>query len=132
MKRETEALLRAQIKCAVETYLRHSGTFLSLGFFPSLSSPVVDDVIEPAALEDLENPLLAAFSPHGDVSGWVSPDLTAQRYGGGGAHGGWRDPRARPLRLPPVLRPIFCPAVPPQTQHTHRCTRSPAQGWASS
>ncbi|XP_073649968.1 transforming acidic coiled-coil-containing protein 2 isoform X16 [Tursiops truncatus] len=40
--------------------------------------PVVDDVIEPAALEDLENPLLAAFSPHGDVSGWVSPDLTAQ------------------------------------------------------
>ncbi|XP_067565278.1 transforming acidic coiled-coil-containing protein 2 isoform X6 [Pseudorca crassidens] len=44
----------------------------------STCSPVVDDVIEPAALEDLENPLLAAFSPHGDVSGWVFPDLTAQ------------------------------------------------------
>ncbi|KAJ8789611.1 hypothetical protein J1605_022138 [Eschrichtius robustus] len=45
-----------------------------------LGSPVVDDVIQPAALEDLENPLLAAFSPHGDVGGWVSTDLTAQRH----------------------------------------------------
>ncbi|XP_036684455.1 transforming acidic coiled-coil-containing protein 2 isoform X1 [Balaenoptera musculus] len=44
----------------------------------SICSPVVDDVTQPAALEDLENPLLAAFSPHGDVGGWVSTDLTAQ------------------------------------------------------
>eukprot|EP00070_Physeter_catodon_P030855 XP_028337749.1 transforming acidic coiled-coil-containing protein 2 [Physeter catodon] len=88
-------------------------------------SPVVDDVIQPAALEDPENPLLAAFSPHGDVSGWVSTDLTAQRYGGGGAHGGWRDPRAGSLRLPPALRPIFCPAVSPQDPtHTQVCSLS--------
>ncbi|XP_057591094.1 transforming acidic coiled-coil-containing protein 2 isoform X2 [Hippopotamus amphibius kiboko] len=42
------------------------------------SSPVSDDVIQPAALEDPGNPLLAASSPYGDVSGRVSTDLTAQ------------------------------------------------------
>lgn len=79
----------------------------------------MDDVIEPAALEDLENPLLAAFSPHGDVSGWVSPDLTAQRYGGGGAHGGWRDPPG------PAPEAASCPpshllsrSSPPDPTHT--------------
>uniref|UniRef100_A0A671ERI9 Transforming acidic coiled-coil containing protein 2 n=1 Tax=Rhinolophus ferrumequinum TaxID=59479 RepID=A0A671ERI9_RHIFE len=42
------------------------------------SSPVADAVIQPAALEDPENPLLAASSHHGDVSSQVSTDLTAQ------------------------------------------------------
>ncbi|KAM5243234.1 transforming acidic coiled-coil-containing protein 2 isoform 9-T9 [Hipposideros larvatus] len=41
-------------------------------------SPVADDVAQPAALEDLENPLLAAPSHHGDVTSQVSRDLTAQ------------------------------------------------------
>ncbi|XP_031317762.2 transforming acidic coiled-coil-containing protein 2 isoform X5 [Camelus dromedarius] len=42
------------------------------------SSPEADDIIQPAALEGLENPLLAASSQHGDVSGQVSWNLTAQ------------------------------------------------------
>ncbi|XP_040110864.1 transforming acidic coiled-coil-containing protein 2 isoform X21 [Oryx dammah] len=42
------------------------------------SSLVPDDVIQPAALEDLENSLLAASTSHSDVSGQVSTDLTAQ------------------------------------------------------
>ncbi|XP_072875510.1 transforming acidic coiled-coil-containing protein 2 isoform X2 [Chlorocebus sabaeus] len=42
------------------------------------SSPVADDVIQPAAPTDLGSPSLAASSYHGDVVGQVSTDLTAQ------------------------------------------------------
>ncbi|XP_058400153.1 transforming acidic coiled-coil-containing protein 2 isoform X1 [Diceros bicornis minor] len=42
------------------------------------SSPAADAVLQPAALEDLGIPLLAAASHHGDVISRVSPDLTAQ------------------------------------------------------
>uniref|UniRef100_A0A7N5P3N9 Transforming acidic coiled-coil containing protein 2 n=1 Tax=Ailuropoda melanoleuca TaxID=9646 RepID=A0A7N5P3N9_AILME len=41
-------------------------------------SHVADDVIQPAALEDPEDPLLAASSHHGDAISQVSRDLTAQ------------------------------------------------------
>ncbi|XP_073760172.1 transforming acidic coiled-coil-containing protein 2 isoform X3 [Callorhinus ursinus] len=41
-------------------------------------SHVADDVIQPAILEDPENPLLAASSHHGDAISQVSRDLTAQ------------------------------------------------------
>ncbi|XP_058400154.1 transforming acidic coiled-coil-containing protein 2 isoform X2 [Diceros bicornis minor] len=41
-------------------------------------SPAADAVLQPAALEDLGIPLLAAASHHGDVISRVSPDLTAQ------------------------------------------------------
>ncbi|XP_062959308.1 transforming acidic coiled-coil-containing protein 2 isoform X3 [Cynocephalus volans] len=42
------------------------------------SSPAADDVIQPAAPTDQENPPLAASSHHGDVIGQVSTNLTAQ------------------------------------------------------
>lgn len=63
----------------------------------------MDDVIEPAALEDLENPLLAAFSPHGDVSGWVSPDLTAQRS----------SDSEEAFETPESTTPVKAPPAPP-------------------
>ncbi|XP_045047243.2 transforming acidic coiled-coil-containing protein 2 isoform X5 [Desmodus rotundus] len=46
--------------------------------FHAESSPVADDVTQPAACEDLGNPLLAASSHPGAVIGQVSTDLTAQ------------------------------------------------------
>ncbi|XP_026968625.1 transforming acidic coiled-coil-containing protein 2 isoform X9 [Sagmatias obliquidens] len=74
-------------------------------------SPVVDDVIEPAALEDLENPLLAAFSPHGDVSGWVSPDLTAQRSSD--SEEAFETPESTtPVKAPPAPSPPPSEVVP--------------------
>ncbi|XP_019795717.1 transforming acidic coiled-coil-containing protein 2 isoform X14 [Tursiops truncatus] len=73
--------------------------------------PVVDDVIEPAALEDLENPLLAAFSPHGDVSGWVSPDLTAQRSSD--SEEAFETPESTtPVKAPPAPPPPPSEVVP--------------------
>ncbi|XP_019795718.1 transforming acidic coiled-coil-containing protein 2 isoform X15 [Tursiops truncatus] len=75
------------------------------------SLPVVDDVIEPAALEDLENPLLAAFSPHGDVSGWVSPDLTAQRSSD--SEEAFETPESTtPVKAPPAPPPPPSEVVP--------------------
>ncbi|XP_072828135.1 transforming acidic coiled-coil-containing protein 2 isoform X6 [Vicugna pacos] len=50
------------------------------------SSPEADDIIQPAALEGLENPLLAASSQHGDVSGQVSWNLTAQSTSSAAGH----------------------------------------------
>ncbi|XP_047681442.1 transforming acidic coiled-coil-containing protein 2 isoform X3 [Prionailurus viverrinus] len=41
-------------------------------------SPVADDVIQPAALEDLENPLLATSPHRSEAISQVSGDLTAQ------------------------------------------------------
>ncbi|XP_043453674.1 transforming acidic coiled-coil-containing protein 2 isoform X1 [Prionailurus bengalensis] len=41
-------------------------------------SPVADDVIQPAALEDLENPLLATSPHQSEAISQVSGDLTAQ------------------------------------------------------
>ncbi|XP_012925436.2 transforming acidic coiled-coil-containing protein 2 isoform X3 [Heterocephalus glaber] len=43
------------------------------------SSPVTDDVIQPAASTDLGNPPLATSSHHSDAVGQVPTDLTAQR-----------------------------------------------------
>ncbi|XP_057387476.1 transforming acidic coiled-coil-containing protein 2 isoform X9 [Balaenoptera acutorostrata] len=75
------------------------------------SSPVVDDVIQPAALEDLENPLLAAFSPHGDVSGWVSTDLTAQRSSD--SEEAFETPESTtPVKAPPAPPPPPSEVVP--------------------
>ncbi|XP_066880573.1 transforming acidic coiled-coil-containing protein 2 isoform X34 [Kogia breviceps] len=75
------------------------------------SSPVVDDVIQPAALEDLENPLLAAFSPHGDVSGWVSRDLTAQRSSD--SEEAFETPESTtPVKAPPAPPPPPSEVVP--------------------
>ncbi|XP_032464168.1 transforming acidic coiled-coil-containing protein 2 isoform X3 [Phocoena sinus] len=77
----------------------------------STCSPVVDDVIEPAALEDLENPLLAAFSSHGDVSGWVSPDLTAQRSSD--SEEAFETPESTtPVKAPPAPPPPPSEVVP--------------------
>uniref|UniRef100_A0A8C6CCY9 Transforming acidic coiled-coil-containing protein C-terminal domain-containing protein n=1 Tax=Monodon monoceros TaxID=40151 RepID=A0A8C6CCY9_MONMO len=75
------------------------------------SSPVVDDVIKPAALEGLENPLLAAFSSHGDVSGWVSPDLTAQRSSD--SEEAFETPESTtPVKAPPAPPPPPSEVVP--------------------
>nr|XP_054099375.1 transforming acidic coiled-coil-containing protein 2 isoform X5 [Callithrix jacchus]XP_054099376.1 transforming acidic coiled-coil-containing protein 2 isoform X5 [Callithrix jacchus] len=52
------------------------------------SSPVADDVIQPAVPTDLENPSLVASSHHGDVVGQVSTDLTAQSTSPAAAHVG--------------------------------------------
>ncbi|XP_064229856.1 transforming acidic coiled-coil-containing protein 2 isoform X9 [Aotus nancymaae] len=52
------------------------------------SSPVADDVIQPAVPTDPENPSLAASSHHGDVVGQVSTDLTAQSTSPAAAHVG--------------------------------------------
>uniref|UniRef100_A0A8C9IS55 Transforming acidic coiled-coil containing protein 2 n=1 Tax=Piliocolobus tephrosceles TaxID=591936 RepID=A0A8C9IS55_9PRIM len=52
------------------------------------SSPVADDVIQPAAPTDLESPSLAASSYHGDVVGQVSTDLTAQSISPAAARAG--------------------------------------------
>nr|XP_058908967.1 transforming acidic coiled-coil-containing protein 2 isoform X2 [Kogia breviceps] len=77
----------------------------------STCSPVVDDVIQPAALEDLENPLLAAFSPHGDVSGWVSRDLTAQRSSD--SEEAFETPESTtPVKAPPAPPPPPSEVVP--------------------
>ncbi|XP_057387475.1 transforming acidic coiled-coil-containing protein 2 isoform X8 [Balaenoptera acutorostrata] len=77
----------------------------------SICSPVVDDVIQPAALEDLENPLLAAFSPHGDVSGWVSTDLTAQRSSD--SEEAFETPESTtPVKAPPAPPPPPSEVVP--------------------
>ena len=94
-------------------------------FFPfSLpSSPVADDVIQPAAPADLESPSLAASSYHGDVVGQVSTDLIAQRYDVGALELVMRPqgpileaafPRSPPFPSPP----LFSPAVSPPL-HTH-------------
>ncbi|XP_036684469.1 transforming acidic coiled-coil-containing protein 2 isoform X9 [Balaenoptera musculus] len=75
------------------------------------SSPVVDDVTQPAALEDLENPLLAAFSPHGDVGGWVSTDLTAQRSSD--SEEAFETPESTtPVKAPPAPPPPPSEVVP--------------------
>ncbi|XP_033036391.1 transforming acidic coiled-coil-containing protein 2 isoform X2 [Trachypithecus francoisi] len=52
------------------------------------SSPVADDVIQPAVPTDLESPSLAASSYHGDVVGQVSTDLTAQSISPAAARAG--------------------------------------------
>ncbi|XP_017727735.1 PREDICTED: transforming acidic coiled-coil-containing protein 2 isoform X2 [Rhinopithecus bieti] len=52
------------------------------------SSPVADDVIQPAAPTDLESPSLAASSYHGDVVGQGSTDLTAQSISPAAARAG--------------------------------------------
>ncbi|XP_036684467.1 transforming acidic coiled-coil-containing protein 2 isoform X8 [Balaenoptera musculus] len=77
----------------------------------SICSPVVDDVTQPAALEDLENPLLAAFSPHGDVGGWVSTDLTAQRSSD--SEEAFETPESTtPVKAPPAPPPPPSEVVP--------------------
>ncbi|XP_074195031.1 transforming acidic coiled-coil-containing protein 2 isoform X5 [Rhinolophus sinicus] len=64
------------------------------------SSPVADDVIEPAALEDPENPLLAASSHHGDVISQVSTDLTAQSTSPAAVHAALSPPASEHASLP--------------------------------
>ncbi|KAF6317949.1 transforming acidic coiled-coil containing protein 2 [Rhinolophus ferrumequinum] len=64
------------------------------------SSPVADAVIQPAALEDPENPLLAASSHHGDVSSQVSTDLTAQSTSPAAARADLSPPASEHASLP--------------------------------
>ncbi|VCX10541.1 unnamed protein product, partial [Gulo gulo] len=71
-------------------------------------SHVADDVIQPAAVEDLGNPLLAASSHHGDALSQVSRDLTAQRYMGAGSASGGGTPGPRPCGCLPPLPPLPC------------------------
>ncbi|XP_047559095.1 transforming acidic coiled-coil-containing protein 2 isoform X4 [Lutra lutra] len=66
-------------------------------------SHVADDVIQPAALEDLENPLLAASSHHGDVLSQVSRDLTAQRS----------SDSEEAFETPESTTPVKAPPAPP-------------------
>ena len=125
MEGETEALLGAQMQCAVQTRSGPPGTLLSLAFSsPLRSSPVADGVIQPAALEDLDIPPLAASSPGGDVSGLVSTALTAQRYGPR-LKAGPQGPVAEAASLPshPHL-----PLSPSGCCTPHRCAHSPAEG----
>ncbi|XP_070925117.1 transforming acidic coiled-coil-containing protein 2 isoform X19 [Macaca nemestrina] len=67
------------------------------------SSPVADDVIQPAAPTDLESPSLAALSYHGDVVGQVSTDLTAQRS----------SDSEEAFETPESTTPVKAPPAPP-------------------
>uniref|UniRef100_A0A8D1FKJ9 Transforming acidic coiled-coil containing protein 2 n=1 Tax=Sus scrofa TaxID=9823 RepID=A0A8D1FKJ9_PIG len=67
------------------------------------SSPVADGVIQPAALEDLDIPPLAASSPGGDVSGLVSTALTAQRS----------SDSEEAFETPESTTPVKAPPAPP-------------------
>nr|XP_055209935.1 transforming acidic coiled-coil-containing protein 2 isoform X1 [Gorilla gorilla gorilla] len=64
------------------------------------SSPVADDVIQPAAPADLESPSLAASSYHGDVVGQVSTDLIAQSISPAAAHAGLAPSAAEHIASP--------------------------------
>ncbi|XP_063526416.1 transforming acidic coiled-coil-containing protein 2 isoform X3 [Pongo pygmaeus] len=64
------------------------------------SSPVADDVIQPAAPADQESPSLAASSYHGDVVGQVSTDLTAQSISPAAAHAGLAPSAAEHIASP--------------------------------
>uniref|UniRef100_A0A2K6R2U1 Transforming acidic coiled-coil containing protein 2 n=1 Tax=Rhinopithecus roxellana TaxID=61622 RepID=A0A2K6R2U1_RHIRO len=67
------------------------------------SSPVADDVIQPAAPTDLESPSLAASSYHGDVVGQGSTDLTAQRS----------SDSEEAFETPESTTPVKAPPAPP-------------------
>nr|XP_008977072.2 transforming acidic coiled-coil-containing protein 2 isoform X21 [Callithrix jacchus] len=67
------------------------------------SSPVADDVIQPAVPTDLENPSLVASSHHGDVVGQVSTDLTAQRS----------SDSEEAFETPESTTPVKAPPAPP-------------------
>ncbi|PNJ65374.1 TACC2 isoform 15 [Pongo abelii] len=67
------------------------------------SSPVADDVIQPAAPADQESPSLAASSYHGDVVGQVSTDLTAQRS----------SDSEEAFETPESTTPVKAPPAPP-------------------
>uniref|UniRef100_A0A7N5P2L5 Transforming acidic coiled-coil containing protein 2 n=1 Tax=Ailuropoda melanoleuca TaxID=9646 RepID=A0A7N5P2L5_AILME len=66
-------------------------------------SHVADDVIQPAALEDPEDPLLAASSHHGDAISQVSRDLTAQRS----------SDSEEAFETPESTTPVKAPPAPP-------------------
>lgn len=66
------------------------------------SSPVADGVIQPAALEDLDIPPLAASSPGGDVSGLVSTALTAQSTSPAAARVAPTPPASEHASVPPA------------------------------
>lgn len=65
-------------------------------------SPVADGVIQPAALEDLDIPPLAASSPGGDVSGLVSTALTAQSTSPAAARVAPTPPASEHASVPPA------------------------------
>ncbi|XP_054378948.2 transforming acidic coiled-coil-containing protein 2 isoform X6 [Pongo abelii] len=67
------------------------------------SSPVADDVIQPAAPADQESPSLAASAYHGDVVGQVSTDLTAQRS----------SDSEEAFETPESTTPVKAPPAPP-------------------
>nr|XP_054378945.1 transforming acidic coiled-coil-containing protein 2 isoform X2 [Pongo abelii] len=67
------------------------------------SSPVADDVIQPAAPADQESPSLAASSYHGDVVGQVSTDLTAQSISPAAARAGLAPSAAEHIASPSAL-----------------------------
>ncbi|XP_066211491.1 transforming acidic coiled-coil-containing protein 2 isoform X17 [Saccopteryx leptura] len=67
------------------------------------SSPVVRDVVQLAAQEDLELPLLAASSHRGDVIGQDSTDLTAQRS----------SDSEEAFETPESTTPVKAPPAPP-------------------
>ncbi|XP_066211478.1 transforming acidic coiled-coil-containing protein 2 isoform X5 [Saccopteryx leptura] len=66
------------------------------------SSPVVRDVVQLAAQEDLELPLLAASSHRGDVIGQDSTDLTAQSASPAVTHAGLPSTAPEHVSLPPA------------------------------
>ncbi|XP_054378945.2 transforming acidic coiled-coil-containing protein 2 isoform X2 [Pongo abelii] len=67
------------------------------------SSPVADDVIQPAAPADQESPSLAASAYHGDVVGQVSTDLTAQSISPAAARAGLAPSAAEHIASPSAL-----------------------------
>ncbi|GAB5578845.1 transforming acidic coiled-coil-containing protein 2 isoform X5 [Prionailurus iriomotensis] len=66
-------------------------------------SPVADDVIQPAALEDLENPLLATSPHQSEAISQVSRDLTAQRS----------SDSEEAFETPESTTPVKAPPAPP-------------------
>ncbi|XP_060497288.2 transforming acidic coiled-coil-containing protein 2 isoform X15 [Panthera onca] len=66
-------------------------------------SPIADDVIQPVALEDLENPLLAASPHQGEAISQVSGDLTAQRS----------SDSEEAFETPESTTPVKAPPAPP-------------------
>ncbi|XP_066095565.1 transforming acidic coiled-coil-containing protein 2 isoform X6 [Saccopteryx bilineata] len=86
-------------ECDAVPRQRHAGCFAHESLH---SSPVVRDVVQLAAREDLELPLLAASSHRGDVIGQNSTDLTAQSASPAVTHAGLPSTAPEHASLPPA------------------------------
>ncbi|ELK11274.1 Transforming acidic coiled-coil-containing protein 2 [Pteropus alecto] len=89
------------------------------------SPPVGDDIIQPAALGDLKNLVLAASSHHGDVISQVSTDLTAQSTSPAAPHADRSAPAPEHASLPSA-------SAGDAVEASTRSCRGPAKGLSRS